>query len=205
MGVALTDDAVSLFGILLSLLQTWGSRINLTTRLGEQEIIVHHFLDSLAGAGVLSGTPAARVIDLGAGAGFPSFPLKFALPGLRITLAESIRKKVAFCSEVIRATGCAEIEALCARAEDLARQKSHREAYDWAVSRALGSAAAVLRLALPLLAPGGRALIYKGAPTTQELDELGRACGAIGAAWSLSEVEIPFLEARRSLIIVTTA
>jgi 16S rRNA (guanine527-N7)-methyltransferase len=205
MGVALADEAVSRFGILLALLQTWGSRINLTTRLGEREIVVHHFLDSLVGAGALARAPSARVIDLGAGAGFPSFPLKFALPGLRVTLAESIRKKVAFCREVIRATGCADMEALCARAEDLAHRETHRRAHDWAVSRALGSAADVLRLAVPLLAPGGRLMIYKGAPDRNELDDLARACGAIGAAWSLGEVEVPFLEARRSLILVTLA
>ena len=117
-------------------------------------------------------TPEARVVDLGAGAGFPSFPLKFALPGLRVTLVESVRKKVSFCQEVIRATGSAGIEAICGRGEDIARQEAHRGGYAWAVSRALASSAEVLKLAHPFLAPGGSVLIYKGAPGREELDDL---------------------------------
>ena len=205
MGIGLPDDAVARFEILLSLLQTWGRRINLTTRLEAKEIVLHHFLDSLAGVPLLSDASAAKVIDLGAGAGFPSFPLKFALPLLRVTLAESVRKKVAFCREVIRATACADIEAICARGEDLAKHPGHRGAYDWAVSRALGSAAGVLKLAAPLLASGGRVMVYKGAPGRDELAELSDACKKIGADWRLESVEVPHLGASRSLILVRLA
>jgi 16S rRNA (guanine527-N7)-methyltransferase len=202
MGIELGPEAVSRFATLLSLLQTWGKRINLTTRLEGREIVVHHFLDSLAGVRFLEDDPDARVIDLGAGAGFPSFPLKFALPGLRVTLVESVRKKVAFCSEVIRATGGAGIEAICGRGEDIARHDAHRGRYSWAVSRALASSAEVLKLAHPFLAPGGSVLIYKGAPRWDELDDLDHSCAKIGAAWRLHEVEVPLIEARRSLVVV---
>jgi 16S rRNA (guanine527-N7)-methyltransferase len=205
MGIDLGPEAVSRFATLLSLLQTWGKRINLTTRLEGREIVVHHFLDSLAGVRFLGDDPGARVVDLGAGAGFPSFPLKFALPGLRATLVESVRKKVSFCREVIRATGSAGIEAICGRGEDLARQEAHRRGYTWAVSRALASSAEVLKLAHPFLAPGGSVLIYKGAPDRDELDDLDRSCTRIGAAWQLHDVEVPLIDARRSLVVVRIA
>lgn len=205
MGVDLTEEAVARFGTLLSLLQAWGSRINLTSRIEAREIVIHHFLDSLAGALFLSGEPDARVIDLGAGGGFPSFPLKFALPRLRVTMVESARKKVSFCKEVIRATGCAGIEAICVRGEELGRQSGHRGAYGWAVSRALGSAADILRLAHPFLAPAGRLVLYKGSPGQGELDALSTACGKMGASWQLNVVEIPYLDARRSLIVARLA
>ena len=205
MGVELDADAVTRFATLLSLLQTWGRRINLTARLEGREIVIHHFLDSLAGFRFLREEPDARVVDLGAGAGFPSFPLKFALTGLRITLVESVRKKVSFCREVIRATGSAGIEAICARGEDVARQGAHRGGYTWAVSRALASSAEVLELAHPFLAPGGSVLIYKGAPGRDELDDLDRSCTKIGAVWRLHEVEVPLIGARRSLVVVRLA
>ena len=205
MGVDLGAEAVDRFATLLSLLQAWGGKINLTTRIDAREVVVHHFLDSLAGARFLADDPGAPVIDLGAGAGFPSFPLKFALPRLRFTMIESVRKKVSFCREVIRATGCTGIEAICARGEDLGRQERHRGAYAWAVSRALGSSADVVRLSLPFLGPGGRILVYKGAPGQDELDELSAACEVIGAGWERHAVEVPYLEARRSLIIVSLA
>ena len=101
MGIALTQDATSRFETYLSLLQSWGRKINLTTRLEAKDVVIHHFLDSLSGVRFISAESGARVIDLGAGAGLPSFPLKFALPLLRLTLIESVRKKVSFCQEVI--------------------------------------------------------------------------------------------------------
>ena len=205
MGIELDAEAVSRFATLMSLLQTWGKRINLTTRLEGREIVIHHFLDSLAGVRLLRDPPPARVVDLGAGAGFPSLPLKFALPELQLTLVESVRKKVAFCQEVIRATGSRGIDAVCGRGEEIARQEGRGRAYAWAVSRALASSAEVLALARPFLAPGGRVLIYKGAPGKDELDELERACAKIGAAWQVHEIAVPLIEARRSLVVVRTA
>ena len=205
MGIVLGEEAVARFDTLLALLQTWGSRINLTTRIEAREVVIHHFLDSLAGVPLLSGEPRARVVDLGAGAGFPAFPLKFALPDLRVSLVESVRKKIAFCREVIRATACTEIEAACARGEELSRDARYRGAYDWVVSRALGSSADVLRLSLPFLAPGGRILLYKGMPSRKELDDLEAACVKLGVSPTLQEAVIPFLDARRTLIVLRTA
>jgi len=205
MGIDLAAEAVSRFEVLLSLLQTWGKKINLTTRLEAREVVIHHFLDSLAGAPLLAEDSGARLVDLGSGAGFPCFPLKFALPRLRVTMIESVRKKVSFCREVIRATGSVEIEALCGRSEEFGREPRHRGAYDWAVSRALGSSAEVLKLALPFIAPGGRIVLYKGVPGTKELEELESACGKLAVSWSLREVTVPYLDARRSLIVLRTA
>lgn len=205
MGIDLTAEAVSQFDILLGLLQAWGRKINLTRHLEGREVVIHHFLDSLAGARHLAADHAARVVDLGAGAGFPAFPLKFALPGLRITMIESVRKKVSFCREAIRATGSKGMEAICGRGEDLGRRDEYRGGYSWAISRALGRSAEVVRLALPLLAPGGRIMVYKGAPDRGELEDLDRASRKIGASWVLHDIDVPHLEARRSILIVTLA
>ncbi|MHB8834545.1 MAG: 16S rRNA (guanine(527)-N(7))-methyltransferase RsmG [Candidatus Methylomirabilia bacterium] len=203
MGVGLEAAAVARFAAYLALLQLWGKKINLTTRLETSEVILYHFLDSLAGAPLLEASPAARVVDLGAGAGFPSLPLKFALPELRVLLVESVRKKVAFCQEVIRAAGVTKIEALWGRGEELGARSDHHRAYDWAVSRALGSSAEVAKLALPFLKPGGRILLYKGEPDSAELRALDSFCTERGGAWEQRKVSIPGLKAARSLIIVT--
>jgi 16S rRNA (guanine527-N7)-methyltransferase len=133
----------------------------------------------------------------------PSLPLKFALPGLRVLLVESVRKKVAFCQEAIRATGVTKTEAVWGRGEDLSARSDHHEAYDWAVSRALGPSVDVAKLALPFLAPGGRILLYKGDPDSAELQALTAFCTEKGGAWEQRKVSIPRLYAARSLIIVT--
>ena len=202
-GVALDAAAVACFSTYLDLLQLWGKKINLTARLEATEVIVYHFLDSLAGVTVLEASPAARIVDLGAGAGLPSLPLKFALPGLRVLLVESVRKKIAFCQEAIRASGLTGIEAVWGRGEDLGKLPDRHQAFDWAVSRALASCADVARLALPFLAPGGRILLYKGAPNSQELEELAAFCTKNRGSWEMRQVTIPHLDAARSLIIVT--
>jgi 16S rRNA (guanine527-N7)-methyltransferase len=202
MGITLNQDATSRFETYLSLLQAWGRKINLTTRLEARDVVIHHFLDSLSGVRFISGEGGARVVDLGAGAGLPSFPLKFALPLLRLTLIESVRKKVSFCQEVIRATRSTGIDAVWGRSEELALKSGHRGAYDWAVSRALGQCADVACLALPFLLPGGRILLYKGEPAQGELLSLESLCSHIGATWELYPVVVPHLAARRSLILV---
>ena len=203
MGVTLDPAAVERFSVYLGLLQLWGKKINLTTRLETSEVIIYHFLDSLVGAPILESYPDARIVDLGAGAGLPSLPLKFALPGLQVLLVESVRKKVAFCQEAIRATGVTKIEAVWGRGEDLGARPDHHRAYDWAVSRALGSSVDVARLAFPFLAPGGRILLYKGEPDSGELQALDSFCAEKGGAWERRKVSIPHLKAARSLIIVT--
>jgi len=203
LGVVLDDAAVERFWTYLTLLQRWGRKINLTTRLETTEVIVYHFLDSLAGVPLLEASPAARVIDLGAGAGLPSLPVKFALPGLHLLLVESVRKKVAFCQEAIRAAGLAGIEAMWVRGEELGARADQRRAYDWAISRALGSCADVAKLALPLLAPGGRVLLYKGDPDSEELRALDALCREKQGTWELRRVAVPHLKAARSLIVIS--
>ncbi len=203
LGVVLDDPRWSASPTTWRLLQQWGKKINLTTRLETSEVIPYHFLDSLAGVPDPRGVPTARVVDLGAGAGLPSFPLKFALPGFRFLLVESVRKKVAFCQEAIRATGVTEIEAMWGRGEDLGARPDRRQSYDWAVSRALGSSVDVARLALPFLAPGGRILLYKGEPESEELQALDAFCTQNSGSWEQRRVSIPGLKAARSLIIVT--
>jgi len=203
LGVTLADTAVARFATYLALLQLWGRKINLTTRLETSEVIRYHFLDSLAGVPILAASPTARVVDLGAGAGLPSLPLKIALPELLVLLVESVRKKVAFCQEAIRATGITGIEALWGRGEDLGARPEHGRSYDWAVSRALGSSVDVARLAFPFLAPGGRILLYKGEPDAGELQALDAFCTEKGGAWEQRKVSIPHLKAARSLITVT--
>lgn len=203
LGVTLDDVCVKRFSSYLDLLRLWGRKINLTARLEQEEVIVYHFLDSLAGAAFLSGSGTARVVDLGSGAGFPALPLKIALPGLRVLLIEGIRKKVAFCQEVIRATGMTDAIALWGRGEVLGLQPGHHRSYDWAVSRALGQSADVARLALPFLAPGGRILLYKGEPESGELQGLDAFCAEHGGTWEQRQVSVPRLQGARSLIAVS--
>jgi 16S rRNA (guanine527-N7)-methyltransferase len=204
LGIELTDEALGCFSIYFSLLQTWGSRINLTSRLRGREIVVHHFLDSLAGFEFLAASPASRLVDLGSGAGLPAFPLKFALPKLQATLIESVRKKVAFCDQVIRETHITGTTAIWGRGEELRHRPEHHGTYDWVISRALGDSADIVALGLPFLSPQGKMLLYKGAPSDSELLKLKELCSDVGATWHLHSIRVPHLQESRSLIVVRT-
>lgn len=202
LGVFLDDSALSRFSVYLALLQQWGRKINLTTRLGSEEIVIYHFLDSLAGAPLLAESAGDTVVDLGSGAGLPSLPLKFALPSLRMLLVESVHKKVAFCQEVVRATGVANVTVAWGRGEAIGATPPHHRAYDWAVSRALGHGATVAELALPFLAPGGQILLYKGRPDPDELQGIDAFCARHGARREMRTVAVPHLDGVRSLITI---
>lgn len=202
MGVGLDEQAVQRFAIYFELLKLWGKKINLTARREDEEVVIYHFLDSLAGIALLAATPEARLIDIGSGAGLPSLPLKFALPGLNVVLVDSVRKKIAFCREAIRSIGIAGAEAVWGRGEDLGTRPERKGAYDWVVSRALGQSADVARLALPFLAPGGRILLYKGAPSAEELQSLDIFCAEHGAVRELRPATVPHLKGSRTLIVV---
>lgn len=202
MGVTLDDGAVMRFSKYLKLLQEWGSKINLTSRLTGEEIVIYHFLDSLAGAPIVMSSPCGPMVDLGAGAGLPSLPLKFVIPDLRLQIVESVRKKVAFCQQVIRSTEIDGAEAVWGRGEELGIRSEHHHKYRWVVSRALGRATEVAQMALPFLAPGGSVLLYKGEPEAAELRDLELFSDRNGGSLEMRSVSIPHLKGSRSLIVV---
>ena len=124
LGAPLDPTRVEQFAAYAALLQLWGKKINLTSRRTETEIVVYHFLDSLAGLQVL-GRREVRLADIGAGAGFPGLPLKIALPALSLTLMESSHKKISFCREVVRTLGLEGVTFLEERAEEALRAGLH--------------------------------------------------------------------------------
>ena len=202
LGIHLDDEAISRFDLYIRLLQSWGQRMNLSSRLQSREIVVTHFLDSLAGLPLIGGGEGGRVLDLGTGAGFPGIPLKIARPGLEVTLLDGTGKKVTFCREVIRETGLSGISAEWGRAEDLARDPAYAGAFDCVASRAVAKAASLVSLSLPFLKPSGSILLYKGRPEQAELDALGRLCAKKGLTATRHPVAVPGLEASRVIIVV---
>jgi 16S rRNA (guanine527-N7)-methyltransferase len=190
LGVPLAGEQAGRFLLYARLLQKWGSRINLTSRLEPEEIISLHFLDSLALL-LTSSPPAAGALlaDIGSGAGFPGIPLSIARPDLPVTLVESSRKKAAFCSEVTHRLGLDRILVRSARAEDLVDGTP----FDWVVSRATAPMERLLSLADPLLRPGGRLAAWKGPGE-------GQAC----EGWLYrgeTRVNVPGRNAPRAIVI----
>ncbi len=189
-GVALDTEALARFARYRDLLLQWNAEHNLTAIRDAEGIERKLFLDALAMTPALdraldraprptAGSP--RLVDVGAGAGFPGIPLKIARPDLNLTLIEATAKKVAFLNEVIADLGLDETRAVHGRAEDLGQDQAYRESYHVATARAVATLPVLLEYVIPMLNVGGTALLPKGLEIDDELRSGKRAAVALGA------------------------
>jgi|UniRef100_A0A7C3UZA0 16S rRNA (guanine527-N7)-methyltransferase len=157
--ITLPQEALSRFAVYLRELQTWNARVNLTGLKSTRDMVIRHFLDSLAVLPFLNDV--ASLADLGSGAGFPGLVLKLARPELKLTLVESRGKKVAFLEYLVALWHLSGVEIIQAHLTSrLARKWGPR--FTGVTSRAAFPLKRFLELAAPLLLPGGRALALKG-------------------------------------------
>lgn len=151
-------------------LLVWNRTFNITAITHPEEMAIKHYVDSMV---LLPELPAGlRVLDLGAGGGFPGLPLKICRPDLSLTLVDSVRKKVGFMNHMIRTLSLTQTIALQARVESLPENPQYVNAFDRVVSRAFTGLGRFVELALPLLAPQGQVLALKGRLSRDELSQV---------------------------------
>jgi len=154
--------------------------MNLTAITEFDEVIDKHFLDSIALTRYIDLTQPVSVIDLGTGAGFPGMPLKIMYPDLKITLADSLNKRILFLDEVIAELGLTDIQTVHGRAEDLARDPVYREQYDYCVSRAVANLSTLSEYCLPFVKIDGSFVSYKSGEIQEELTAAKKAIFLLG-------------------------
>ncbi|MBE7031061.1 MAG: 16S rRNA (guanine(527)-N(7))-methyltransferase RsmG [Ruminococcaceae bacterium] len=185
------------------LLTDWNTRMNLTAITEEREVADKHFLDC---AGIFSCgkiADGASVIDVGAGAGFPSLPMKILNPTLDVTMLDSLQKRVGFLDAVIDELGLSGIRAVHARAEDGARQADLREQFDVCVARAVANLATLAELCLPFVKKGGYFIAMKGPVADQEVEEGKRAIQLLGGkVEEVCSYRIPDTDLDHRLVVV---
>jgi 16S rRNA (guanine527-N7)-methyltransferase len=203
-GLALTPDQLEAFESYYQQLIVWNERVNLTSITDYDEVQVKHFLDSLSCLQVLTSISLQpRCIDIGAGAGFPGLPLKIALPEIRVTLLESVRKKIQFLEHMVKELGLRDVQVIQGRAEELGRQAGHREGYDVALARAVAELSVLLEYALPLLKVDGIFVAQKGGEIEGEVEAAAAAMNLLGGCLKeVREVRLPGLDDARHLVVV---
>ena len=174
--------------------------MNLTAITDPEEIASLHFLDSAALL-TLEDFRSKSVVDVGTGAGFPGLPLRILEPTIRLTLLDSLGKRIQFLNRVCQELDLTDVACVHGRAEEFAAE--HRESFDLAVSRAVAALPVLCELCLPLVRPGGKFLAMKSVDSDQELEAAKHAIETLGGAVSgVRDYEIPGTEVRHRLILV---
>ncbi len=203
LGVTLTFHQIEAFQWYANELRSWNQRYNLTAITDPDEINIKHFIDSLSCLQVERFRPPGSVIDVGTGAGFPGIPLKIVYPQFKLTLVESIGKKMEFCRHVISSLGLDGVDFVQARAENLGKNAQHRERYDWGIARAVAILPVLLEYLLPFIKLGGGAIVQKGETGPAEAHSAEKALSVLGGEIKqVLPVELPRVTEPRYLILV---
>ncbi len=176
--IEINDEQIEKFDLYMKLLLEWNEKINLTAITEKDDIILKHFVDSLT---ILKYVDESdKIIDIGTGAGFPGIPIKIMNEETNITLLDSLNKRINFLNIVINELKLDNIVAIHGRAEELARNKAHREKYDVAVSRAVANLSTLTEYMLPFIKVGGKCICMKGANVKEEIDKAKNAIKKLG-------------------------
>jgi len=203
LGLRLTSRQMESLQFYEQELMTWNEKFNLTAIREQESIRSKHFLDSLSCILALREAPPNRLIDIGTGAGFPGIPLKMILPTMRLTLVESVGKKVEFCQHIVSELHLDGVEVMHARAEDVGRMAAHRGQYDWAVARAVAALPVLAEYLLPLVRLAGRVLAQKGESGPAEVHAAERSLKLLGGrVRQLIPVTLPGVAEDRYLVVI---
>lgn len=205
--IDISDDQIEKFKSYYELLIEKNKVMNLTTITEKNEVIIKHFIDSIAIIPYLKKLDLIdsnkRIIDIGTGAGFPGIPLKIMLPDIDFTLLDSLNKRVGFLKEVIDNLDLSGIEAIHGRAEDYAVDKKYREKYDFCVSRAVANLSTLSEYCIPFVKTGGLFISYKAGESEEEINNSKNAIKLLGGKINkVEEFILPETDATRVFVLI---
>lgn len=203
LGITLDENQKKQFTDFYEYLVEKNKVMNLTGITEFQEVLIKHFLDSLACVKAVDTSRIKRIMDIGTGAGFPGVPLKIAFPHLETCLLDSLKKRVNFLEETFQMLKLENITAIHGRAEEYAKNKQYRETYDLCVSRAVSNLATLSEYCLPYVKTGGYFISYKSGTVQEEVEQAQKAVKILGG--KIQDVvyfQLPDSEIQRSLVVI---
>lgn len=202
-GLNLTEDQISAFNKYYELLYEWNKKINLTAITEPKDVAIKHMVDSLSCFKADLFKENTSLIDVGTGAGFPGLPLKIFYPSLKLTLLDSLNKRVKFLQLVVDELGLKDVEVIHARSEEAARNKKYREKFDLATARAVARLPIICEYCLPFVKDGGTFIALKGRQYEEEATQAQKAIKVLGGKISdIMPVKLPEIDDKRAVIYI---
>src|SRR5699024_1926793 len=201
--IFLSNQQLQQFAVYYETLVEWNEKINLTTITEEQEVYLKHFYDSITASFYYDFTKELHICDVGAGAGFPSIPLKICFPSLKITIVDSLKKRIGFLNELASKLELKNVAFYHDRAETFGKNRDFRESFDIVTARAVARMSVLSELCLPLVRKNGVLIAMKGAQGEEELGVADNAIQLLGG--NLKDVHkfrLPKEESERSIILI---
>lgn len=202
-GISLNETQMNQFELYFQELVAWNNKINLTAITDEDGVYLKHFYDSISAVFFQDFTKPLKVVDVGAGAGFPSIPIKICFPDLKITIVDSLNKRISFLQHLVSTLKLENVSLFHDRAETFAKNIQHREKYDLVIARAVARMPVLVELCLPLAKIGGVFLAMKGPEVINEIVAGKKAITTLGGAVIRNEnLKLPFEESERHFVFI---
>ncbi len=202
MGIELTEEQLEKFSIYMNFLIEYNEITNLTAIKEPNQIVIKHFLDSLLLTKTVDLNGNKKMIDIGTGAGFPGVPVKIKYPNVKLTLLDSLNKRLVFLSKLSEKIGL-DYEVIHKRAEECGKDKNYREKFDYVTSRAVASLNILAGYCLPYLKVGGIFIALKGPNAEEETVNAKNAIKEFGGKIIKTQYfELPDGSGKRSIILI---
>ena len=185
----------------MKLLLEWNEKINLTAITEENEVIIKHFIDSLTIFKYIED--GETIIDIGTGAGFPGIPLAITKKENKITLVDSLNKRINFLLNVKKELNLNNVEAIHSRIEEIGKNNNYREQYNIVTSRAVAKLNVLLEYMMPLVKVGGMCICMKGSNIDDEIEQSKNALNILGGkVIKIDKMMLPNTDISRNIILI---
>ncbi len=202
-GISLSGQQLDQFETYYQLLVEWNEKMNLTAITDKEEVYLKHFYDSISAAFYFDFNKPYHICDVGAGAGFPSIPLKICFPELHVSIVDSLNKRISFLNHLASSLHLSGVKFYHDRAETFAQRAEQRESYDIVMARAVARMSVLSELCLPLVKVNGTFIAMKAASANEEIEVGKKAIVTLGG--KLEEIHsftLPEENSDRNIVLI---